>query len=193
MAEDFDLFTDKQLVGQLAEGSVPAYRFIFEKYWDDLFLHAFRMLKDEQDAKDLVQELLLALWTKRKILSCDSLSAYLHAAVRNRVLNIIAANKTKEAMLQSLGRYIQTVSPGFDKQLEERQLLQQIDKASANLPSKMREVFELSRKEQLTHKEIAERLSISDKTVKKQVGNALKILKLRLPSASLLYFFSNFL
>lgn len=67
-----------------------------------------------------------------------------------------------------------------DHQIRERQLALKIEREISFLPEKMRQIFELHRKEHLTYKEIAEQLDISDKTVKKQVSNALHILRQRL-------------
>lgn len=67
-----------------------------------------------------------------------------------------------------------------DQQLLEQELKEAIEKEIALLPPKMREVFELSRKQDLSYKEIADQLHISDKTVKKQVNNALHILREKL-------------
>ncbi|WP_431217566.1 sigma-70 family RNA polymerase sigma factor [Puia sp. P3] len=109
-----------------------------------------------------------------------SLSSYLYTSVRNRVLNRIEHKRVKDAYLFSIQRFMKEGESIIDEQLRVRELTALIEKEIAALPDKMREVFELSRREELSHKEIAEKLNISDKTVKKQVSNAIKILRNRL-------------
>ncbi|MNI50552.1 RNA polymerase sigma factor [compost metagenome] len=72
--------------------------------------------------------------------------------------------------------------------MRNRELAERIELEVAQLPAKMREVFELSRNAHLSHREIALRMDISDKTVKKQMNNALKILRLKLGSLFVLIF-----
>lgn len=105
------------------------------------------------------------------------------------MLNIIAHQHVEKRHLASLGEFIEHGQVMADHQVRERELRNQIEQAVATLPPKMREVFELSRNEHLTHKEIAERLSISDQTVTKQIKNALRVLRSKLNSLLVGLFF----
>lgn len=90
--------------------------------------------------------------------------------------------------MSSLQNYITHGPCITDHVIREKQLAALIEKGISDLPPKMKEVFELSRKQKLTHKEIAEKLNLSEQTVKKQVNNALKILRVKLGTMLFLSF-----
>jgi RNA polymerase sigma-70 factor (family 1) len=173
--------SDQDLVSQLREGSQDAYTEIYNRYKWLLHAHAYKKLGDRDAANDLIQELFTSIWTKRgDIFLTSTLSAYLYTAVRNRVLNIIEHRQVESKYIDSLMAYADGYVSATDHLIREKQLTEIIDKEIAALPSKMREIFELSRKSHATHKEIAEQLNISEQTVTKQIKNALKILRVRL-------------
>ena len=92
-------------------------------------------------------------------------------------LNRLKHFKIEAKYLEQVEHIIQHPSQLPDSRMREQDLKRVIEEGLNSLPPKMREVFELSRKQHKTHKEIAEQLNISDKTVKKQINNALRILK----------------
>lgn len=146
-----------------------------------MYVHAYKMLGDEDEAKDVVQELFTSIWAQRAELELvTSLKAYLYTALRNRVLNVFDKRKVRESYLEAMAIYFDENHQVVEDNLREKELACIIDKEIANLPEKMRNVFELSRKQNLSHKEIASELQISDKTVKKQINNAIRILKLKI-------------
>lgn len=175
---EYQRFSDSELLTLIASDDDQAFAEVYHRYKGVLFLHARRMLGNDEEAKDVLQELFTTLWTKRNSINLTtSLSAYLYAAVRNRVFDMIAHRKIEEKYIASLAGFIEKGEYVTDEQLLEQELKELIEKEIALLPPKMREVFELSRKQELSYKEIADQLHISDKTVKKQVNNALHILR----------------
>src|SRR5690606_13106116 len=92
----------------------------------------------------------------------------------------VAQNKVRNDYLSSVAAFI-TNTTNDALLFDEREILEIVENEIRNLPPRMREIFELSRKDNLSHKEIAEKLNLSDQTVKKQVQNALKIIKNKLP------------
>lgn len=174
-------FSDNDLLSLFKEGNRSAFKLIYERYWQLLYVSACKILKDEDEAKDIVQEVFISLLHKRADLEINiSLSSYLYTAVRYKVLDVISRRKVRQDHLESLSQYISTGSLSTDRAMIEKEINAEIEKEIQNLPEKMKEVFELSRKEELSHKEIANILNISDKTVKKQISNALKLLKYKL-------------
>lgn len=138
---------------------------------------AFFYLKDEQEAIELVQELFISIWEKRETSALlDNPKAYLMTSVKNRCYNKITRKKDTTNSLEMLGDVLisaeDTSSPLETKQTEQH-ILYTIEK----LPEKCREIFILSRFEQMSYKAIAEHLGISLKTVENQIGNALKFLR----------------
>lgn len=173
--------TDSQLLDLIKTGDESAFAEIYERYWTVMYVHVLKMLGDEDDSKDLIQELFTSLWLKgARIEFSTNLSGYLYISARNKVINMIRQNKIRKDYLSSLAEFgAQTSNTTLD-QLNVRDLHTAFEREVQSLPYKMRQIFELSRKQNLSHKEIALRLDISDKTVKKQISNALKIIRLRL-------------
>ncbi|MDB5157205.1 MAG: polymerase subunit sigma-70 [Mucilaginibacter sp.] len=158
-----------------------AFTEIYDRYMGVLYLHALKMVKDEHEAEDIVHELFISLWLNAAEVTINiTLSAYLYRAIKNKIFNIFAHQKIKLTHLESLQEYINAGNWQTDELMRARELSFQIEKEVSSMPAKMREVFELSRNAGLSYKEIAERLNISDKTVKKQINNALKILRLKI-------------
>jgi len=150
---------------------------LYKTYHKGMVNFAFFYLKDEQEAIELVQELFISIWEKRETSALvDSPKAYLMTAVKNRCYNKITRKKDTANSLEMLGDILisadDTSSPIETKQTEQHILLT-INK----LPEKCREIFVLSRFEQMSYKAIAEHLGISLKTVENQIGNALKFLR----------------
>lgn len=172
---------DNQLFREFQHGDTAAYGEIYRRFSAVLYQHACRMLENDADAQDVVQEVFANLWTKGAALKINgSLGAYLYVSTRNRVLNLISSQRSYQHHLDSLRQFISETDTSTIEQLNEKELISCIEKEVSLLPAKMREVFELSRKATLSHREIAEHLDLSPDTVKKQVSNAVRILKHKL-------------
>jgi len=183
--------SDLELAALIANDDDQAFAEIYRRYKGVLFLHACRMLGDEEEAKDILQELFTLLWLNRKdIKPHTSFSAYLYKALRNRIFDVIAHKKVEKKYIDSLAAFIEKGEWLTDHQVREKELAVLIEQEVSLLPPKMREVFEMSRNTDLSYKKIAEELHISDKTVKKQVSNALHILRQKLDLAFILVFIS---
>lgn len=173
--------SDSELTDLLKEGDAGAYTIIYNRYFDELYIHACKRLGDKDEAQDVIHELFAALWNKKEELNIkSSLAAYLYTSVRNRILDVISHHQVETKYVSSLQNFIEEGYCVTDHQVRERQLSALIEKGISELPPKMREVFELSRKQVMSHKEIAVQLNLSEQTVRKQVNNALKILRSKL-------------
>ncbi|NLR78432.1 RNA polymerase sigma-70 factor [Chitinophaga eiseniae] len=180
MAE-YDRMNDLELVNLIKSGNKRAFAQIYDRYFGVLYLHAYRQLRDKDEAKDLLQDLFSYLWSHRESLSPSSnFSHYLYMSVRNRVLNILAHKYVEDKFLLSLSHTGSRAEAVTDHRARERQLAVIIEQEIQLLPPKMREVFELSRKANLSHKEIAVRLGLSEQSVRSHVKGALRLLRSRL-------------
>jgi RNA polymerase sigma-70 factor (ECF subfamily) len=183
----YQSFTDQTLLTLLRQGDKDAYTVIYDRYKNLLYNHAYKKLGDPEEVKDVLQELFTNLWNKRvDIPVAMNLSGYLYAGIRNRILNLLSHKEVENKYLTSIQQYTQEGDYSTDLVIREKEMADLIQKQIDQLPPKMREVFLLSRKENLSHHEIAEQLSISEQTVAKQVTNALRILRVRLGSFFLL-------
>lgn len=175
---DYGKQEDDQLVAMLREGNGYAYTELFERYHLILLKHAFRLLSNNDEAYDVVQDVFLKLWQNREAINITgSVSAYLYIAVRNRIFKHFAHQQVVLRYAESISAFMLEGYDLVEDPLLEKELASLIDREINTLPAKMREVFLLNKKEGLSYKEIAERLSITDQTAKQQVYKAMKILK----------------
>jgi RNA polymerase sigma-70 factor (family 1) len=173
--------SDVELSDLLKSGDHLAYSEIYSRYKGPLYIHAYNKLRNREEAKDLVQELFTVLWNKREtLLLTDNLASYLYGAVRNRVFRIIGRKGIESSYITSIQESVNKSNCITDHRVRESLLQRMIDREIASLPPKMKEVFLMSRKDNLSHKEIADKLGIAEPTVKKQVNNALKTLRVKL-------------
>ncbi|CAM3955047.1 RNA polymerase sigma-70 factor, ECF subfamily [Pedobacter westerhofensis] len=177
----YNCLSDLELLDLVKSDNESAFAEIYERYFGVLYLHAYHRLHDQDEAKDLIQELFTYLWSTRRVLEPKTnFSNYLYTWVRNRVLNVIAHKQVQEKYLSTLPPLDSSVESLTDHRLRERQLAAIIEREVALLPPKMREVFMMSRKANLSYKDIGAQLNLSEQTVRSHVKNALKILKARL-------------
>ncbi|WP_431291973.1 RNA polymerase sigma factor [Pedobacter sp. P26] len=183
---------DQQLLSLLIQGEEAAYTLLYNRYKHLLFLFASKRLSDPQDAEDILHEIFLSLWNNRESLNPETnLSAYLYSAVRYHIINQYAKAKTAARYLDSFNDYL-SQNPNTeetDHLLRHKELAALIEKEISQLPKKMREVFQLSRDSGYSRQQIAEALGLSEETVKSHLHHALKILKTKLGSMSVLLFF----
>lgn len=174
-------FTDSELIRLLKDRNHEAFAEIYNRYAVLMFYKVNQMLRDEEPSKDLVQDLFVALWDKPELIEeNNNLAGYLYIGARNRVLKFIQRNKLKNDHIASLAKYASEISLETIQDIDERELKIIVQREIDNLPPKMKLIFEMSRKDNLSHAEIAGKLGLSDHTVKKQVNNALKILRSKL-------------
>ncbi len=173
--------TEAELVALLKRGDEGAFTAIYHQHWAVVYNQVYRVLRDAEESRDVIQEVFGNLWNGRERLADHTnIGAFLYVQARNCVFNIIAKQRVRSDYIASIGHYMEQADAGAVDLLEEQELLARVEQAIAQLPPRMREIFELSRKEDLSHREIAEKLGLSEQTVKKQVQNALKIIKPRL-------------
>ncbi|WP_008585940.1 RNA polymerase sigma-70 factor [Niabella soli] len=159
-----------------------AFETLFRIHYQPLCLFANRFLNDLELSKETVSDVFSYLWEHRTtIVISVSLKAYLHKIVQNKCLNIIKRKKIENRYVDYMLRTgLVNDNTYFDKITDayySKQLGEEINGAINKLPERCREIFRLSRFEEMSYKEIAERLSISPKTVENQMGIALAKLK----------------
>ena len=178
----YSTLSDNELIQLLKESDHRAYTQIYHRYFYLLYTHAYKKLQYEEQAKDVVQDVFATLWFKRDSdLQMSNLGGYLYTAVRNRIFDLFAREKVKSNYIESLSDYLNThASQPTDHLIRENQLKAYIEKEIQALPPNMKRIFEMSRKENLSHKEIAEKLNTSENNVSKQLNNALRVLKAKL-------------
>lgn len=171
---------DVSLLKALRLGDQLAFKTLYQKYSGPLYVHAYKKLGDREVVKDIIQEVFLSLWEKRETLIVQGcFSTYLFCAVRYKIIDVISAKYTadKHRQFQS---FLNMQSTPTDYLTRERVLAAIINKEVESLPPRMREVFQLSRSQHLSHQEIAQKLGISTQSVRSHIKNALRILRVNL-------------
>jgi len=186
----YHLFSDADLFALLCNGDHRAYTEIYDRYSGLLYIHAYKRIRNREEARDLIHELFTVLWVKRQEINLKTeLSAYLYRAVRNRVIDLVNHQKMQASYVSSFHGLASNGTNVTDHAVRQKELSQLIEKEISALPEKMQQVFNLSRNEYMSHKEISETLEISELTVRKQINNALKVLRPKLSKLLSLFFF----
>ena len=174
-------WTDQALVRALRTADELAFAEIYERYWYQLFLTAYRKLGSREGAEELVQELFADLWHKRGTSQIQHLRSYLYSAVKYLIIDVFRSRTTHVGYLT---RQQQAPQPLIDRSTEEGLAAEELSRALAasvaTLPESTRQVFRLSRFEHQSVPEIAVQLKLSPKTVEYHLTRALKLLRVRL-------------
>lgn len=186
---NYEKLSDEDLAGLLRKGYIAAFEEIYNRYWSRLYSAAYKRLRSRETCQEIVQDLFTSFWLGRKELQLRvSLESYLFAAVRYQVFTHIE----KELVRRNYRSTLPEPTLLTDNSTEERILLNdmnhQLEEELVQLPEKCRQVFELSRKELKSNREIALELNISEKTIENHITKALRILRTSLRDSIALFF-----
>ncbi len=183
----YNSLSDIEITDLIKSGDQMAFTEIYNRFKGLLYIYACKITKDEDIAEDLIQELFVSIWDRRQLINFNtSVASYLYSAVRYRFFDLVDKQKVRADYITALQTFLDQGDHSTDNYIFEKELSLIIEKEISNLPSKMRKVFLLSRKENLSNKDIAQRLNISEKTVKNQISTSLKILRVKLGLVSFL-------
>jgi RNA polymerase sigma-70 factor (family 1) len=171
----YELLADEVLLRLLKDSDEKAFEAIFNRYWEKIFLSAYKKVRSKTVAQDLTQSLFATLWEKRHKYNIQHLAHYLSIGIKNRVVNHINAEIVRSSQAIQLHE-------GADKQNSSDQLaivkdLQSaINRALNQLPQKTREIFTLSKFEKCSVRDIARQFDISEKAVEYHITQSNKII-----------------
>lgn len=161
--------------------SVAVFEQIYREHWSLLFDIAYKRIKSVEKSEELVQELFTSLWEKRASIEIrESIQGYLVQSMKQRVLNQMRNEMVRQKHLSRIRYELPQSMDTTEQAVALSDLQASFEKEVRNLPGKCQEVFLLSRQQNLSLKEIAERLNISANTVEKHIVKALKILRYHL-------------
>jgi RNA polymerase sigma-70 factor (ECF subfamily) len=166
----------ERIVQAIKQGNEESFRKIFHAYYEGLCQYAFTLLRDMDDAEDIVQSMFLKIWEKRETLVIShTIKAYLYKAIYHQCMNQFdhRAVRLKFQEKNKADQLSLVQSPDvFPNELEER-----IIAAINTLPKQCRTIFMMSRYQEMKYAEIAKALDISVNTIENQISKALKILR----------------
>ncbi|WP_207513909.1 RNA polymerase sigma factor [Longitalea luteola] len=169
---DYAAFTDQDLLQLLKRDDEVAFTQVYKRYWKLLYTTAFNIIREESVVEDIVQEVFIRIWHGRHELDIHSLKAYLQQSARFGVLKMIRAQKHDKAFYDRLAAVSMDILA--DDLLVYKEQKELFDKLLSGLPDACKEAFCLSREENLTYKQIAARLNISEKAVEKRISKSLQ-------------------
>lgn len=171
-------YTDDALLALLTQSVTPAFDEIYHRYWKRLYRAAFYRLGDAAICEELIQDVFTSLWSHRRTAIIHHLPSYLFTAVKYKVINHIHREMVRKNH--------QTIAPHTDIDNTTEAVILQHDLNEAlcrevnKLPAKRQRIYKLSRESNLSIKQVAARLGISEKTVENQLSAALKTIRFSL-------------
>lgn len=174
------------LYGAKKDGAgIENFRELFLELYPDLCLYASRYVNDVDAAKDIVQEVFTTFWSENdKLRNKRLVKPYLFKSVKHKALNYIKRESRKSGLDEFFDTFNKELAisenEGVESLLSFSNLQNDLEKAISELPEQRQQIFRMSRFEQLKHKEIANKLNISPKTVETQIYRTLKFLREKL-------------
>lgn len=177
-------YTDTQLVDLLSKDDRPAFTELYNRYWSRLFTVAANKLdKDLESAEELVQDIFLDLWRRRKDLGgITCVSAYLAVAVKYKVIDARLRKRRLKTYKARSADSLSIIDTSTEERLRFNELQKRLALVVQDLPERSRLIYTLSRDSGYTHKQIATRLSISNKTVEAHLSRIIKLIRQKLRS-----------
>jgi RNA polymerase sigma-70 factor (family 1) len=176
MGSDLNKMDDNALLLLLGNGHKAAFDALYTRYWKKVYNSAYKRVKDEEIAKDVAQDVFIQLWTRQSKLPIINVGAYLEVAARNSVFK----QMEKASKYSSLSEIIiepESNSGHADTMMLHAEFLKAFQELLISLPPQQQLIFKLKFNEGLSSQQIAEKLELSIKTVRNQMGRALHTLR----------------
>lgn len=181
ITESKSITNDRDLVIRLINNDQEAFCELYAQYKERLLYFAAKFVKSHGFAEDIYQDAFTVIWQSRRFLDPEkSFSSYLYTIVKNRILNILRDIENNQKFKSHILANSIDYSDNTNQHIQANELKTILDKALKELTSRQQQVFEMSRNEQMSHKEIAETLGISVLTVQEHISVALKTIKIYL-------------
>jgi RNA polymerase sigma-70 factor (family 1) len=183
--------TDSELWDLITGDNCKAFDVLFERYWTVIYGTAFSYLKDTDSATQIVHDIFLNIWEKRKVYKIDCFKQYLSSAARYHVFKQFKAKRASSLVYvedyESIAAMQHSRNQGEDD-ICYLELEYALNTSLHQLPKRCREIFSLSRTDNLTNEEISQRLGISKRSVENQLTTALQFVRSYLKYTVILIF-----
>jgi len=166
---------DMELMTMISQDNHRAFDEVYNRYWEVLVKTAYNVTQNKEVCHDCVQEIFLSLWARRNQVEIEDLSRYLVRAIRLKVFEYLRNGNIAQKHLDRMNFVVS--SNNIEQITNGNELKRELDLSLSKLPERCKEVFELSRIENLTYTQIANKLHISAKTVEGHITKALKQLR----------------
>jgi RNA polymerase sigma-70 factor (family 1) len=172
---------------QLADGNPIAIEELYNIYYPRLYNFSKTFLKLNDGIDDILQEVFIKIWQNRKnIITTATFNAFIFTVTRNLLLNELRGRLNNQKMKDKVGKLTIPIEYSFIEQSEYLDLKEKVDRAINELPVRQKEVFNLSRIQGYSHKEIAEQLHITSKAVEFHIAKAIVLIRKKLLNLELI-------
>jgi len=169
------MLRDSEIIGRIRQGDIRQFETLFRSYYISLVKYAGTVIRDQDTAEEIVQDLFFRLWQNReKLIIESSLNGYLFRSVHNRCLHHIEHKKVVERHAHEMAFESELSTEDPSEVLQYKELQAKIAAILERLPERCGKIFCMNRFEGLKYSEIADKLSVSVKTVEANMGKALK-------------------
>lgn len=186
-------FNLEMVLQNLANDDKKALEELFNYYYPRLYHFSKTFLKLEEGIDDILQDVFIKIWNHRtNIHSSETFNPFIFTVTRNLLLNELRSRLNDQKLKEKVQKLSLPEEYNSYEKMEYSELKNMVDQIVSNLPEKQQEVFVLSRNQGLSHKEIAEKLEISTKTVEYHISQSTSTIKSKLKQMgviSLLYFY----
>ena len=190
MKNNYSSLDNLTLQKLIRAGDQEAFKIIYERYWDKIFVMCNNRLPQTDIAEDLLQDIFVSLWKNPKLDEIQNLEAYLFQATKFSIIKYLNRSSRVEYIDHtSYGLLDRIEELNLDDALNSKELQQLIFQEIERLPEKTKIIFNYSRIDNLNSKEIAEKLNISPRTVENQISKSLKHLRIFINNLKSLLFF----
>lgn len=167
---------DQKIMLAIKAGDESSFEEVYNRFWEPLFVSARKVLGDEESARDIIQEVFLDLWNRREKINIHNLGGYLYQSVKYQVARKLKDRKLTDLQITVVDQ-LSLDNLDTEQTVNLAQLNETLQRSLQKLPTRCKQIFELSRFENMSNKEIAEKLNISVSTVENQINKALSVLK----------------
>lgn len=166
--------TNEELIELLADSDAKAFEEIYYRYWNRIFRYAITKVSQQEIAEDICHEVFLSLWQRRQNLKINNAEAYLIQATKYSIITHYKSKSSSEKHLSNYAQSLTSVHNETEYTLFFNNLQQAWLHALKDLPQKTKDVFQFSRIDHLSNKEIAARLELTEKAVEYHITKALR-------------------
>jgi len=164
--------SDQGLVDSLKNGDQNSFKEIYKRFRPKLYIFAFNIINDRDVCEEMIQDIFIDLWVRRKEKKIENLSAYLYKAVKFQIFKQFRKRKLIDKRIEEFDDFISGYN--IEEHFEFKELFARVENIIAGLPRQRRIIFQLNRDDGLSAREIAKKLNISEQTVRNQIYSALK-------------------
>jgi RNA polymerase sigma-70 factor (ECF subfamily) len=181
----YPTLADDELLKLIKSGDERAFTEIYNRYWEQLLAIGYYYTHDKVASEDIVQDVLLSLWTRRHSIEIHSLKSYLATAVKFSVFKSIAREKKRRQIRE--GQEFSESFSDIEEKLDAKFLQEYINGVLENFPEKTKLVFNYRRVEELSVADVAKQVDLSPKAIEYHLSKALRAFKAALEKIKILF------